>query len=87
MSRLMRLALQMVPDEPDQVARLRCFRAGHPGVSIYTGQGYWQARIPQPDGETVITRYFLRELLDKLDTILSAQNPTAGPAPAEETKR
>jgi hypothetical protein len=28
-----------------------------------------QARIPELDGETVITRYTLRELLDKLDEL------------------
>jgi hypothetical protein len=69
-SRLARLALRTVPDEPDQVARLRCFRKEHPGVSIYTGVGYWQARVSEANGETVITRYFLEELLDKLDTLL-----------------
>ena len=26
----------------------------------------WQARIPEPDGERIISRYTLRELLDKL---------------------
>jgi hypothetical protein len=30
------------------------------------GFGTMQARIPEPTGETVITRYTLRELLDKL---------------------
>ena len=34
------------------------------------GFGTWQARIPQPHGETVITRYILRELLDKLDELI-----------------
>ena len=72
MSRLARLALRTVPDEPDQVIRLRCFREEHPGVCIYTGLGYWQARIPEANGETVITRYFLGELLDKLDALLSS---------------
>jgi len=71
-SRLARLALRTVPDEPDQALRLRCFRQEHPGVSIYTGQGYWQALVPEANGETVITRYFLQELLDKLDALLSS---------------
>jgi len=30
------------------------------------GFGAWQARIPRPAGEIVITRYRLMELLDKL---------------------
>ncbi|HEU5392954.1 MAG TPA: hypothetical protein VFV73_44425 [Streptosporangiaceae bacterium] len=28
-----------------------------------------QARLPEPDGETVTTRYTLRELLDRLDEL------------------
>jgi hypothetical protein len=70
-SRLARLALRTVPDEPDQVLRLRRFREEHPSVSIYTGLGYWQARIPEINGETVITRHFLQGLLDKLDALLN----------------
>jgi hypothetical protein len=27
----------------------------------------WQARIPEPDGERIISRYALRELLDSLN--------------------
>jgi hypothetical protein len=38
-------------------------------VLIHAGLGYWQARLPAPSGETVITRYRLKELLDKLDVI------------------
>jgi hypothetical protein len=34
------------------------------------GFGTIQALIPGPDGGTVITRYVLRELLDKLDELL-----------------
>jgi hypothetical protein len=33
------------------------------------GFGTVQARIPEPNGETVITRHTLRELLDKLDEL------------------
>jgi hypothetical protein len=65
--RLTRAALGLAPDEPDQVPRLRAFRAAHPDVIIGDGGfGTWQARIPEPAGETVITRYRLRELLDEL---------------------
>ena len=85
MSRLSRLALRTVPDEPDQVARLRCFRKEHPGVSIYTGVGYWQARVPEANGETVITRHFLEELLDKLGTLLGSTQVDGESAGAEET--
>ena len=62
--------LPLVRDEPGQAARLQQFRADHPGVIV--GQyefGTWQAVIPEPSGETVVTRYTLRELLDKLDEL------------------
>ena len=66
--------LRLVPDEPDQVVRLREFRAAYPHVIIGAGGfGTWQARIPEPDGETVATRYTLRELLDRLDELTAGR--------------
>ncbi len=38
-------------------------------MSIRHGLGYWQASIPEPNGETVITRYWLKALLDTLDEL------------------
>ncbi len=71
--------LGLVPDEPDQVARLLEFRAAHPDVIIGSGGfGTWQARIPEENGETVTTRYTLRELLDKLDELTTGRG--GGPA-------
>jgi hypothetical protein len=64
-----RSPLFLVPDDQDQVGRLNQFRAGHPSIKIHAGQGYWQAQIPQHNGEQVITRYQLKDLLDKLDTL------------------
>ncbi len=65
-----RAALWLVREEPGQVLRLQRFRAAHPEVVIGDfGFGVWQARIPKPDGEHVISRYTLRELLDKLDEL------------------
>jgi hypothetical protein len=65
-----RPALRIVPGEPDQVVRLAAFREAHPDVIIGDGGfGTWQARIPEENGETVATRYTLRELLDKLDEL------------------
>jgi hypothetical protein len=61
--------LRLVPEEPEQVIRLAIYRDQHPGVLIREGTGYWQAQIPEPAGETVITRYRLCELLDKLDEL------------------
>lgn len=65
-----RLARHLIPDEPDQVLRLARFRQEHPDVTIGPGEfGTWQARIPEAAGETVTTRYTLRELLDRLDQL------------------
>jgi hypothetical protein len=61
--------LTAMQDELDQKPRLARFRAEHSGVLIREGFGFWQAVIPEPSGETVITRYELRDLLDKLDVI------------------
>jgi hypothetical protein len=69
--RLLGLAL----DEPGQILRLRDFRAAHPDVVIGPG-GFdtWQARIPEPNGETVTTRHTLRELLDRLEELTSQRD-------------
>jgi len=65
-----RAVLRLVREEPDRVPRLQAFRAAHPDVIIGDfGFGVWQARIPEPCGEHVISRYILRELLDKLDEL------------------
>jgi hypothetical protein len=60
-----------VLDGPTELERLRQIRAAHPDVLVGGGEfGTWQAIIPEKNGETVITRYTLRELLDKLGEIL-----------------
>ncbi len=60
-------ALRLVREEPGQVLRLQAFRAAYPEVIIGDGGfGVWQGRVPEPSGEQVISRYTLRELLDKL---------------------
>ena len=64
--------LRIVPgDEHDQVVRLARYRQAHPGVWIRDlGRGgIWQAVVPQPDGELVITRIRLEDLLDTLDAL------------------
>jgi hypothetical protein len=62
----------LVWGEPDQVPRLRAFRAAYPQlvIGILGYGGAWQARIPEEDGETVFTRYLLKDLLDRLATLL-----------------
>jgi hypothetical protein len=58
-------------DELGQMLRLRRFREKHPDVIIGDGGfGTIQARIPEPSGETVVTRYRLGELLDNLGQLL-----------------
>ena len=73
-------ALPGVADEPDQVLRLHQFRIVHPDLIIGPDEfRNWQARIPEPNGETVITRYRLRELIDSLE--LEELTAEHGPEP------
>ena len=68
---VIRSGLRLTPDEPGQIVRLSRFRAAYPDVIIGDGGfGTMQARIPEPNGEIVITRYTLRELRDKLGELL-----------------
>jgi hypothetical protein len=63
----------LAPQEPDQMMRLYRFRQDHPAVIIGDGGfGTFQALITEGNGETVITRYILRELLDKLDDLFGS---------------
>jgi hypothetical protein len=51
--------------------RLRWLRVEHPEVLIGGGEfGTWQALILEPDGETVVVRYNLHDLLDRLYVLL-----------------
>jgi len=61
---------------PDQALRLRRFGEICPGIEIIR-RGPWQAVIPEPDGERTIVRWELSELLDRLDTLLTARLPPA----------
>jgi hypothetical protein len=56
----------------DQVVRLHAFRERYPHVVIGTLGlgGAWQGRVPEENGEIVVTRYELRDLLDKLIDLL-----------------
>ncbi len=65
------ISVLLVPDEPDQAPRLAAFRAEHPAVTVQPGQFQtWEARIIEPDGETVVVRHTLRELLDRTGVLL-----------------
>ena len=74
-----RSGLRLAPDELDQIVRLARFKAAHPDVIVGDGGfGTVQARIPKPDGEIVITRYTLRELLDKLGELTAGDGEEKG---------
>lgn len=76
---LVRHGLPGALGEADQLLRLARFRAAHPEAIIGDGGfGTVQARLPEPDGETVITRYTLQELLDRLDELTAEQNDQPG---------
>ena len=64
-----RTRLHAAAGEPDEVPRLIEFRRLHPEVDIVLA-GLWRAVIPAPNGETVVCRYQLKALLDKLEEIL-----------------
>ncbi len=65
--------------DPGELFRLAAFRAAHPHVVIGDGGfGTWQARILGPDGETVTTRYTLRELPDRLDRLTGGTGGSPG---------
>jgi len=53
-------------------ARLELFRRAHPEVVIRPGEfGTWEACIPEAAGKTIVVRHTLRELLDKLDALMT----------------
>jgi hypothetical protein len=54
-------------DYADQVPRWKAFEAAHPDVEITYNGPFWQAVLQQDVGETLITRYELGALLDKLE--------------------
>jgi hypothetical protein len=67
-------------EPPGQLWRLDRFRARNPAVVIKrdAGFGFWQAWIPASDGGTVVTRYVLQDLLDKLDELHASDAPDLG---------
>lgn len=57
-------------EEFDQVPRKLAFKKAHPEVYIgLVASGTWQARIPEETGETIYTRWELKDLLDKLEEV------------------
>jgi hypothetical protein len=54
----------------DQAVRLRRFREQHPDVEIIL-RGPWEAIIPEPDGQRVIVRWELADLLNETERRLA----------------
>ncbi len=63
----------------DQVPRRQAYEAEHPNVKITYLGPIWRAIIREDNGETVITRVHLRDLLDKLELM---DEPGAEASPA-----
>jgi hypothetical protein len=82
---LARQALQIVPDEPDQVPRLERFRAVHPEVVILLRGAMPRAWV----GGRKIEHPTLRGLLDELEEILPPERsaPSSPGSPQESDLR
>ena len=75
-------ARRLAPYDGDQVVRLSRFRAAHPDADVAAGKfGTWQARIPEENGETIITRHRLGELLDRLGEVTGQRDGQPGSGP------
>lgn len=58
------------PDYIDQVPRRLAYEKAHPNVEIIYISPHWQAIIREDgDAMTIITRYSLRQLMDKLESV------------------
>jgi hypothetical protein len=57
------------PEFVDQVPRREAFEAAHPDVEITYHGPYWKAVITEETGQTVITRYELKNVLDKPEAL------------------
>ena len=55
-------------DYPEQVPRLVSYKHAHPDASIIYLGAWWQYILVEGNGLTVIVRFTLRELLDKLES-------------------
>ncbi len=75
------------PEPFGQLFRLAQFRAQHPGVVIgkHDGFDYWEAWIPAGSGGTVIARFVLKDLLDRLDELLGPEHRHGTGGPGEMT--
>jgi hypothetical protein len=71
-----------LPADRPALARREQLLAAHQELRISAGTGYWQAEIIEPRDRTIITRYGLDELLDRVEKVLAvtrAPQPPPGP--------
>jgi len=54
----------------DQAHRLKRLRLEHPEVEIVK-RAPWEALVPEPDGERIVVRWELGDLLDRLDELFT----------------
>ena len=75
-----RRMLAIAPEELDQLVRLQAFREQHPEITIGAiSRRAWQACLPEPDdGQTVITRRTLGDLLDRACELLGEAGQRTG---------
>jgi hypothetical protein len=64
-------AIRLTHEDHATLVRLERFQREHPGIEVHSGLGYWQAIIPEDTGSTIVTRYTLTVLLDRLDEVLA----------------
>lgn len=57
------------PDYVDQVPRRETYEKSHPDTEIIYLCPCWQGIVREADGQTIITRPSLRQLLDKLESL------------------
>lgn len=67
-------AIRLTHEDHATLTRLERFQREHPGIEIHPGLGFWQAIIPEDTGSTIITRYTLTALLDRLDVIVNGES-------------
>ena len=70
------------PEYIDQVPRMLAYKEAHPETEIIYFGPHWQAILREDGGMTVITRFSLQQLMDKLES-LAAAGP-AGPPGAQD---
>jgi hypothetical protein len=66
-------ALRLTHEAHATLIRLEQFQRAHPGIEIQSGLRFWQAIVPEDSGSTIITRYTLTVLLDRLAAVMNGE--------------